>query len=65
MASALMKPTPHAGTVKLDITDALSAAISRAAEVGCPKKTLVSMISKAEWASMDATAENILVFDPE
>ena len=65
MASALMKPTSYVGTMQLDITDALSAAISRAAEVGCPKKTLVSSISKVDWASMDAGADNILVFDPE
>ena len=65
MASALMKSTNQVGTMQLDIKDALSAALSRATEVGCPKDTLVSMISKSEWASMECADDNILVYDPE
>lgn len=65
MANALKKSTSHVGTLQLDVTDALSAALSRATEVGCPKKSVVSMISKADWASMDARADNILVSDEE
>jgi hypothetical protein len=51
--------------VQLDVKDALSAAFLRATEAGCPKNSLFSLISKEDWASMDATTENILVFDPE
>lgn len=65
MASALPKTQDHVDAVQLDVKDALSAALLRAAEAGCPKDSLISRISKDEWAAMDATAENILVFDPE
>lgn len=65
MASSLMKSTFYEGAVQHDMKDALAAAISRAAEVGCPKKTLVSMISKNDWASMEARTDNILVSDPD
>lgn len=65
MASAMLKAHDHVDAVQLDIKDALSAALLRATEAGCPTHTLVSLISKKEWASFDATNENILVFDPE
>lgn len=65
MASALLKAHDHVDAVQLDVKDALSAALLRATEAGCPKNSLFSLISKEDWASMDATTENILVFDPE
>jgi hypothetical protein len=65
MASAMLKAHDHVDAMQLDIKDALSAALLRATEAGCPKNSLLSLISKEEWASMDARAENILVFDPE
>lgn len=65
MSSALLKAHDHVDAVQLDVKDALSAALLRATEAGCMKVSLISHISKKDWTSMDAKAENILVFDPE
>jgi len=61
----MLKATTHQDAVSLDVKDALSAAMLRAMEAGCIKRSLIAGVSKEDWSKMDATVENILVFDPE
>jgi hypothetical protein len=65
MASALQRAQDHEDAIQLDVNDALSAALLRATAAGCPNVSLISKISNEDWISMDAGAENILVYDPE
>jgi hypothetical protein len=65
MASALKKATVQEDAVQLDVKELFSAAIQRAEKVHGTYPCLLDMISKTDWETMDATKDNILVFDPE
>jgi hypothetical protein len=64
MGNALKKDDVMPQTVGLDIQDALAAAIERSIDVGQPKRSILDLVSKEEWANLCEDEHNILVFDP-
>ncbi len=64
MSNAVLKHESEA-VVQPDPKAALEAALLRASQVSAVSRTLLDLISKDEWASMDARADNINVFDPD
>lgn len=64
MGNAVFKDELEGDAVQLDVRDALSAALQRAESVA-PSSKVLDMISSEEWKTMDASKDNILVFDPE
>lgn len=65
MASALRKAPHSEDAVQLDVQEAISAAILRAEAVPAKQRSILDLITKEEWIAMDASSDNILVFDPE
>lgn len=65
MASALKKSAVHEDALQLDVKELFSAAIQRAEQIQGTYPSILDMVSKSEWESMDVTKDNILVFDPE
>ena len=65
MASALKKYDAYDdASVGIDMDDAFAAALQRAQQVPVRAHTsVISMVSREEWQSMDASKDNILVCD--
>lgn len=67
MASALKKiDACEDASVGIDLDDAFAAALQRAQSL--PARTqasVISMVSREEWQSMDASQDNIMVCDSD
>lgn len=64
MGNAVLKDEGVTEAVQLDVRDALSAALTRAQQIG-PNTDILDSISKHEWQTMNCQADNVCVCDPD